>query len=76
MEKAQWTLFGLIGPAVIDRAEAAFWLDGIVGGQIGMALQKQFLYLVGRPTAIGRPGFGYHRQVGAVPQAEELFRYQ
>jgi hypothetical protein len=42
-DEIQWSLFGLIGPAAIYCAEAAFWLDGTVGGQIGMALQKQFL---------------------------------
>lgn len=42
-DEVQWTLFGLIGPAAIYCAEAAFWLDGTVGGQIGAALQKQFL---------------------------------
>lgn len=44
-EEFQWTLFGLIGPAAISCTEAAFWLDGTVGGQIGTALQKQFLTL-------------------------------
>lgn len=39
----QFWLFGLIGPAAIYCAEAAFWLDGTVGGQIGTALQKKFL---------------------------------
>ncbi len=42
-DEVQWKLFGLIGPAAIYCAEAAFWLDGTVGGQIGTALQKQFL---------------------------------
>jgi hypothetical protein len=41
----QFELFGLIGPAAIDCAEAAWWLDGTVGGQIGTALQKKFLTL-------------------------------
>lgn len=42
-EEVQWKLFGLIGPAAIYCAEAAFWLDGTVGGQIGTTLQKQFV---------------------------------
>lgn len=42
-DEVQWKLFGLIGPAAIYCAEAAFWLDGTVGGQIGAALQKKFL---------------------------------
>ena len=42
-DELQWKLFGLIGPAAIYCAEAALWLDGTVGGQIGVALQKQFL---------------------------------
>jgi hypothetical protein len=42
-DEVQWKLFGLIGPAAVYCAEAAFWLDGTVGGQIGVALQKQFL---------------------------------
>ncbi len=42
-DEIQWKLFGLIGPAAIYCAEAAFWLDGTVGGQVGAALQKKFL---------------------------------
>jgi hypothetical protein len=42
-DEVQWKLFNLIGPAAVYCAEAAFWLDGTVGGQIGVALQKQFL---------------------------------
>lgn len=44
-DELQWKLFSLIGPAAIYCAEAAFWLDGTVGGQIGAALQKKFLTL-------------------------------
>jgi len=58
-DEVQWNLFGLIGPAAIYCAEAAFWLDGTVGGQIGTALQKKFLarsvgqqLLAGRGSAI------------------------
>jgi hypothetical protein len=42
-DEVEWKLFGLIGPAAIYCAEAALWLDGTVGGQIGTALQKKFL---------------------------------
>ena len=38
----QWKLFGLIGPAAVYCAEAAFWLDGTVGGQIGTYLRERF----------------------------------
>jgi hypothetical protein len=44
-DQIQWKLFGLLGPAAIYCAEAALWLDGNVGGQIGTALQKKFLTL-------------------------------
>jgi hypothetical protein len=44
-DEIQWKLFGLIGPAALYCAEAAFWLDGTVGGQVGTALQKKFLTL-------------------------------
>jgi hypothetical protein len=39
---AQWNLFGLIGEAAIYCTEAAFWLDGTVGGQIGTEIRKQW----------------------------------
>jgi len=42
-DEIQWKLFGLLGPAAIYCGEAALWLDGTVGGQIGTALQKKFL---------------------------------
>ena len=42
-DQVPWKLFSLIGLAAIYCAEAAFWLDGTVGGQIGVALQKKFL---------------------------------
>jgi hypothetical protein len=41
----QWKLFGLIGPAAVYCAEAAFWLDGTVGGQIGTYLRKPCVFL-------------------------------
>ena len=54
-QEFQWALFGLIGPAAISCAEAAFWLDGTVGGQLGTALQKQFLaWSVGQQLLVSR----------------------
>ena len=54
-DEVQWKLFGLIGPAAIYCAEAALWLDGTVGGQIGIALQKKFLtWSVGQQLLAGR----------------------
>jgi hypothetical protein len=54
-DELQWKLFGLIGPAAIYCAEAAFWLDGTVGGQIGVAVQKKFLtWSVGQQLLAGR----------------------
>lgn len=40
--EAQWNLFGLIGEAAIYCTEAAFWLDGTVGGQIGTEIRQQW----------------------------------
>ncbi len=40
--EAQWNLFGLIGEAAIYCTEAAFWLDGTVGGEIGAAIRQQW----------------------------------
>jgi hypothetical protein len=54
-EQFQWTLYGLIGPAAISCAEAAFWLDGTTGGQVGTALQQQFpTWTVGPQLLAGR----------------------
>lgn len=54
-DEIQWKLFGLIGPAAIYCAEAAFWLDGTVGGQIGAAVQKKFLaWSVGQQLLVSR----------------------
>jgi hypothetical protein len=54
-DEVQWKLFSLIGPAAIYCAEAAFWLDGTVGGQIGTAIQKKFLaWPVGQQLLAGR----------------------
>jgi cell division septation protein DedD len=40
--EAQWNLFGLIGEAAIYCTEAAFWLDGTVGGEIGTEIRQQW----------------------------------
>ena len=40
--EAQWNLFGLIGEAAVYCTEAAFWLDGTVGGQIGTEIRQQW----------------------------------
>jgi hypothetical protein len=54
-DEVQWKLFGVLGPAAIYCAEAAFWLDGTVGGQIGAAVQKKFLaWSVGQQLLAGR----------------------
>jgi len=51
----QFELFGLMGPAAIDCAEAAWLLDGTVAGQIGVALQKKFLtFSVGQQLLASR----------------------
>jgi cell division septation protein DedD len=41
--QAQWNLFGLIGEAAIYCTEAAFWLDGTVGGELGTAIRNWWL---------------------------------
>jgi hypothetical protein len=38
----QFYLFGVLGEAAIYCAEAAFWLDGTVGGQIGTEIRQQW----------------------------------
>jgi hypothetical protein len=72
-EQIQFKLFGLIGPAAIYCAEAAWWLDGTVGGQLGTALQKRFLtfsvgqqLLAGRPSAISGDWVLYRRLTSCV----------
>jgi hypothetical protein len=42
--QAQWDLFGLIGEAAIYCTEAAFWLDGTVGGELGTAIRNWWLH--------------------------------
>lgn len=39
----QFYLFGVLGEAAIYCAEAAFWLDGTVGGQIGTEIRQLLL---------------------------------
>jgi hypothetical protein len=54
-DEFQWSLFSKLGPAAIYCTEAAFWLDGTVGGQIGTALQKKFLtFSVGQQLLASR----------------------
>jgi hypothetical protein len=52
--QAQWNLFGLIGEAAIYCTEAAFWLDGTVGGELGTAIRNWWLNThPGYPTPSG-----------------------
>jgi hypothetical protein len=52
--QAQWNLFGLIGEAAIYCTEAAFWLDGTVGGELGTAIRNWWLNShPGYPTPSG-----------------------
>ncbi len=50
----QFYLFGVLGKAAIYCAEAAFWLDGTVGGQIGTEIRHLLLHPQGHhpPSSI------------------------
>jgi len=37
----QFALFGVIGPPAVDCVEAAWWLDGWLGGQLGQYLRQK-----------------------------------
>jgi hypothetical protein len=70
----QWQLFGLIGPAAIYCAEAAFWLTGTVGGQIGTALRNWWLdwhvsqqQLASQPSAITGKWVLYRKLANCAP---------
>jgi hypothetical protein len=39
----QFYMFGVLGSAAVYCAEAAFWLDGTVGGQIGTEIRQMWL---------------------------------
>ena len=36
----QFELFGIVGPPLVDCVEAAWWLDGWLGGQVGQYLRQ------------------------------------
>ena len=36
----QFKLFGIVGPPMVDCVEAAWWLDGWLGGQVGQYLKQ------------------------------------
>jgi hypothetical protein len=37
----QFELFGIVGPPLVDCVEAAWWLDGWLGGQVGQYLRQK-----------------------------------